>query len=179
MGLMSADSGNTWNTGLGGPPAGSAHPGTAMKAVTFADVLLVTVTVLYSDALRREQVPKSSVEASTVIAPLGSWPSKNSCHESGPTSGAVFAAVWPGPSSPAAPAPAVTPATTPAAGAPVTASPCSVADPGRVVGLLGTGDAGTLIVAGSISTGAPPVVTRSMYVAMCLDVKGGGRLLSS
>lgn len=79
----------TWNTRCGASPGaapGSAHSGTSTKAVSLAGVWLVTVTERYSDALRREQLPKSSASLSTVSAAAGSWPPNSSDQPSGPSS---------------------------------------------------------------------------------------------
>jgi hypothetical protein len=57
-----------------GAPAGSIQLGTEKKAVTLEAVLLVTVTVLCSEALSLEQVPKSKALVSSWIAFAGSCP---------------------------------------------------------------------------------------------------------
>ncbi len=77
----------------------------------------------------------------------GSWPSKNSFHESGPSNGC-----WPATSTvdPKAPTSGPVLPVPPPVPLPISA----VAD--GLSGLLGTGEGGMLMVAGSTSTGGPP-----------------------
>ncbi len=160
----------TWKAGLGASPGGapgSCHSGTTTNAVSLAAVVLVTVTLRYSEALSREQEPKSSCSASTRIAPAGSCPSNTSVHASGPTSCVTAGgALTPSPETPssvACPEPlAVVRSRVPwplAVGEPL-AGPIS---PGSMVRVPAAAEGG-LDSSCVSSTGASPAATRAKYL---------------